>query len=113
LGLVDAFFAIDPESAVARCFPLIDDENESVVRSVIEAFSGRGISEPRVIAAYIRLLESYDGSFYHPAASAVDALGNLGPAARESVPALQELAKAPNISDHLKEEIANALRRIR
>lgn len=113
LGLVDAFFAIDPETAVARCFPLIDDESESVVRSVIEAFSGRGISEPRVIAAYIRLLESYDGSFYHPAASAVDALGNLGPAARESLPALQELAKAPNISDHLKEEIANALRRIR
>jgi len=113
LGLVDAFFAIDPESAVTRCFPLIDDENESVVRSVIEAFSGRGISEPRVIAAYIRLLESYDGSFYHPAASAVDALGNLGPAARESVTALQELAKAPNISDHLKKEIADALRRIR
>jgi HEAT repeat protein len=113
LGLVDAFFAIDPESAVTRCFPLIDDENDSVVRSVIEAFSGRGISEPRVIAAYIRLLESHDGSFYHPAAWAVDALGKLGPAARESIPALQELEKTPNISDHLKKEIADALRRIR
>jgi HEAT repeat protein len=113
LGLVDAFFAIDPESAVTRCFPLIDDENDSVVRSVIEAFSKRGISEPRVIAAYIRLLESHDGSFYHPAACAVDALGKLGPAARESVPALQELEKTPNISDHLKKEIADALRRIR
>ena len=113
LGLVDAFFAIDPESAVTRCFPLIDDENELVVRSVIDAFSGRGISEPRVIAAYIRLLESHDGSFYHPAASAVDALGKLGPAAREAVPALIELAKAPNISDHLKKNIADALRCIR
>jgi HEAT repeat protein len=113
LGLVDAFFAIDPESAVTRCFPLIDDENELVVSSVIDAFSGRGISEPRVIAAYICLLESHDGSFYHPAASAVDALGKLGPAAREAVPALIELEKAPNISDHLKKEIADALRRIR
>jgi HEAT repeat protein len=113
LGLVDAFFAIDPESAVTRCFPLIDDENELVVSSVIDAFSGRGISEPRVIAAYICLLESHDGSFYHPAASAVDALGKLGPAARDSIPALQELEKAPNISDHLKKEIADALRRIR
>lgn len=113
LGLVDAFFAIDPESAVTRCFPLIDDENELVVKSVIDAFSGRGISEPRVIAAYIRLLESHDGSFYHPAASAVDALGKLGPAAREAVPALNELAKAPNISDHLKKSIADALRCIR
>ena len=113
LGLVDAFFAIDPESAVTRCFPLIDDENELVVSSVIDAFSGRGISEPRVIAAYIRLLESHDGSFYHPAASAVDALGKLGPAAREAVPALIELAKAPNISDHLKKNIADALRCIR
>jgi len=110
LGLVDAFFAIDPESAVTRCFPLIDDENELVVSSVIDAFSGRGISEPRVIAAYIRLLESHDGSFYHPAAYAVDALGKLGPAAREAVPALNELAKAPNISDHLKKSIADALR---
>lgn len=113
LGLVDAFFAIDPGSAVTRCFPLIDDENELVVKSVIDAFSGRGISEPRVIAAYIRLLESHDGSFYHPAASAVDALGKLGPAAREAVPALNELAKAPNISDHLKKSIADALRCIR
>ena len=113
LGLVDAFFAIDPESAVTRCFPLIDDENELVVSSVIDAFSGRGISEPRVIAAYIRLLESHDGSFYHPAASAVDALGKLGPAAREAVPALIELAKAPNISDHLMKNIADALRCIR
>jgi HEAT repeat protein len=110
LGIVDALFAIDPESAVTRCFPLIDDENELVVSSVIDAFSGRGISEPRVIAAYIRLLESHDGSFYHPAASAVDALGKLGPAAREAVPALIELAKAPNISDHLKKSIADALR---
>jgi hypothetical protein len=66
-----------------------------------------------VIADYIRLLESHDGSFYHPAAWAVDAIGKLGPAARESIPALQELEKTPNISDHLKKEIADALRRIR
>ena len=112
-GLVDAFFAVDPDSAVSRCLPLMEDEDDSVAETVIDAFSKRGISEPRVIAAYIRALGNHEGTFDQPASSAVDALAKLGSDSREAVPALQELAKAPNISDHLKKEIADALRRIR
>jgi HEAT repeat protein len=112
-GLVDAFFAVDPDSAVSRCLPLMEDEDDSVAETVIDAFSKRGISEPRVIAAYIRALGNHEGTFDQPASSAVDALTKLGSDSREAVPALQELAKAPNISDHLKKEIADALRRIR
>ena len=29
LGLVDAFFAVEPDSAVTRCLPLMEDEDES------------------------------------------------------------------------------------
>ena len=112
-GLVDAFFAVDPDSAVSRCLPLMEDEDELVVETVIDAFSKRGISEPRVIAAYIRALGNHEGTFDQPASSAVDALAKLGSDSREAVPALQELAKTPNISDHLKKKIADALRRIR
>ena len=90
----------------------MEDEDELVAEFVIKAFSKRGISEPRVIAAYIRALENHKGFFGQPASSAVDALAKLGSDAREAVPALQELAKAPDISDHLKEEIADALIRI-
>jgi len=111
--LVDAFFAIDPDSAVSRCLPLMEDEDELVAEVAIEAFSERGISESRVIAAYIRALGNSDGSFDQPASSAVNALGKLGPAAREAVPALQSLARNPNISNVLKDSIADALRRIR
>ena len=111
--LVDAFFAIDPDSAVSRCLPLMEDEDELVAEVVIEAFSERGISESRVIEAYIRALGNSDGSFDQPASSAVNALGKLGPAAREAVPALQSLARNPNISNILKDSIADALRRIR
>ena len=111
--LVDALFAVDPDSAVSRCLPLMEDEDDSVAETVIDAFSKRGISEPRVTAAYIRALGNYEGTFDQPASSAVDALAKLGSDSREAVPAFQELAKAPNISDHLKKEIADALRRIR
>ena len=38
-GLVDAFFAIDPDSAVTRCLPLIEDEDELVAETVIETLS--------------------------------------------------------------------------
>ena len=112
-GLVDAFFAVDPDSAVSRCLPLMEDEDDSVAETVIDAFSKRGISEPRVIAAYIRALGNHEGTFDQPASSAVDALAKLGSDSREAVPALQELEKTPNISDHLKKVIADALRRIR
>ena len=108
--LVDAFFAVDPDSAVSRCLPLMEDEDDSVAETVIDAFSKRGISEPRVTAAYIRALGNHEGTFDQPASSAVDALAKLGSDSREAVPAL---AIAPNISDHLKKEIADALRRIR
>jgi leucyl aminopeptidase len=63
-----------------------------------------------VTAAYIRALGNHEGTFDQPASSAVDALAKLGSDSREAVPAL---AIAPNISDHLKKEIADALRRIR
>jgi HEAT repeat protein len=108
--LVDAFFAVDPDSAVSRCLPLMEDEDDSVAETVIDAFSKRGISEPRGTAAYIRALGNHEGTFDQPASSAVDALAKLGSDSREAVPAL---AIAPNISDHLKKEIADALRRIR
>jgi hypothetical protein len=91
----------------------MEDEDEWVARTVIEAFSKRGISESRVIAAYIRALGNHDGIFDQPANSAVNALGKLGPAARGAVPALQGLAQDPNISDILQDAIADALQRIR
>jgi HEAT repeat protein len=108
--LVDTFFEVDPDSAVSRCLPLMEDEDDSVAETVIDAISKRGISEPRVTAAYIRALGNHEGTFDQPASSAVDALAKLGSDSREAVPAL---AIAPNISDHLKKEIADALRRIR
>ena len=111
-GLVNAFFAIDPDSAVSRCLPLMDDEKKGVVEIVIEAFSKRGISEPPVIAAYVRALRDYDGSSDHPAHSAVDALAKLGKAAKASIPALEELVKNLEITDTLKEDVVSALSRI-
>jgi HEAT repeat protein len=111
-GLVDAFFAIDPDSAVSRCLPLMEDEDELVAETVIEAFSKRGISESRVIAAYIRALRNHDGSFDQPARSAVGALAKLGDAAKASIPALEELLKNLDISDTLKMDIVGALSRI-
>ena len=112
-GLVDAFFAVDPPSAVDRVLPLMEDDDELVAKIVIEAFSSRGISEPQVIAAYVRALRNHDGMFDQPASSAVDALAKLGTDARTAVPALQRLAQDPTISDTLKEEVAGALDRIR
>lgn len=112
-GLVDAFFAIDPDTAVSRSLPLLEDEDELVVEVVIREFSSRGISEPRVIAAYIRTLQKHDGLFDQPASSAVDALAKLGSDATAAVPALELLAQDPSISDKLKEDADAALKRIR
>ena len=91
----------------------MEDEDELVVESVIDAFSRRGISEPRVIAAYIRALGNHEGTFDQPASSAVDAIAKLGSDSREAIPALQRLAHEPNISDDLKERVAAALTSIR
>ena len=112
-GLVDAFFAIDPDSAVSRSLPLMEDEDELVVKVVIGKFSSRGISEPRVIAAYIRALRRNDGLFDQPASAAVEALAKLGSDATAAIPALQLLAQDPGISDTLKEEAVAALESIR
>lgn len=111
--LVDAFFAIDPETAVSRSLPLMEDEEELVVEVVIRKFSSRGISEPRVIAAYVSALQKHDGLFDQPASSAVDALADLGRDATAAVPALELLAQDPSISDTLKEDVDLALERIR
>ena len=112
-GLVDAFFALDPPSAVRRALPLMDDKDELVAEIVIKAFSTRGISERVVIDAYIRALGNHDGSFDQPASSAVDALAKLGAAARWALPALEKLALEPEISDTLREGVTRAIVRIR
>jgi hypothetical protein len=112
-GLVDAFFAIDPDSALSRSLPLMDDEDELVAQAVIEALSARAISEPRVVAAYARALRNHDGLFDQPASAAVHALSQLGPKASAAVPALQLLSQDPNISDTLKEEVDAALESMR
>lgn len=112
-GLIDAFFAIDPDSAVYRSLPLIEDKDELVVKVVIRGFSSRGISDPRVVAGYISALRNYDGLFDEPASSAVDALANLGSDAKAAVPALEELIKDPGISEILRENANAALTRIR
>lgn len=112
-GLVDAFFAVDPDSAVSRCLSLMEDDDELVATTVIEAFSKRSISESRVVAAYIGVLGNHEGIFDEPASSAVVAIAKLGPSATEAMPALQKLAQEPMISDSLKEAVADALRRIR
>lgn len=112
-GLVGAFFAIEPESAVSRCLSLMDDQDELVVTAVIEEFRARDISEPRVIAAYVRSLERHEERFDEPADSAVNALAKLESKAKEAVPALEKLAQDPNISDSLKDAVIDALKRIR
>lgn len=111
--LIEAFFAVDPNSAVDRTLSLMEDEDELVAEIAIRAFSSRGISEPRVIAAYIRALKNHDGIFDEPARSAVDALVKLGSDATAAIPALQLLAQDPGISDTLKNEVAAALESIR
>jgi HEAT repeat protein len=112
-GLIDAFFAVDPTSAIDRTLPMMEDKEELVAETVISAYSSRGISEPRVISAYIRALRNHNGSFDQPASSAVDALARLGDAAKASVPALEELLKDPDISDTLIKDVLSALSRIR
>jgi hypothetical protein len=112
-GLVDAFFAIAPDTAVSRSLPLMEDEDELVVKVVIEALSSRRISKPRVISAYARALRNHDGLFDQPASAAVDALAKLGSDATAAVPALQSLAQDPSISDTLKEDVVAALESIR
>ena len=112
-GLVDAFFALDPPSAVRRVLPMMDDKEELVAETVITAFSSRGISERVVIDAYILALGNHDGSFDQPASSAVDALAKLGAAARLALPALERLSLEPDISDSLRKDVTLALARIR
>lgn len=111
--LIEAFFAVDPNSAVDRTLALMEDEDELVAEIAIRAFSSRGISEPRVIAAYIRALKNHDGICDEPASSAVDALVKLGSDATAAIPALQLLAQDPSISDTLKNDVAAALESIR
>lgn len=112
-GVVRAFFAVDPASAVSRVLPMIDDKDELVAETVIEALSARKISEPAVIDAYIRALGNHDGLFDQPASSAVDALASLGVVAKPAIPALERLSDDPNISDALREDVDRALAKIR
>jgi HEAT repeat protein len=111
-GLPDAFFAVDPQSAVRRVLPMIDDDDEFMARSAIEALSARGISDPAVIDAYIRSLGRHDDFLEQPASSAVDALTKLGPAAQKAIPALRKLFDDPEISDTLREHVALAIEAI-
>lgn len=108
-GVAEAFFAVDPGSAVDRALPMISDDDELVVEAVIQALSMRHIREPRVIEAYIRTLDRHDGIFDLPAGAAVEALTELGAAARTAVPALKSLADDPEISNSLREDVNRAI----
>lgn len=112
--LVDAFFAVDPDTAVSRCLSLMRNREELVVEDVIRNFGERGISDPRVIVEYIRVLRSRsEDSFSSQKYHAVVALGKLGPAAKRAVPALEKLAQNQNLDESLKADIAAALEKIR
>lgn len=112
-GVVDTFFAVDPASAVSKVLPMIDDKDELVAETVIEALNARKISEPAVIDAYIRALGSRDDIFDQPASSAIDALANLGADAKPAIPALEQLGRDTRISKTLREDVNRALARIR
>lgn len=112
-GLVDAFFAVDPVSAVSRSLPLMDDEEDLVVAIAINRFSSRDIADERVIDAYIRVLQRQDGDFYDCKNSAVEALAKLGHRARVAAPALEALKQNVDLSDSSKQTIEEALKKIR
>lgn len=111
--LVEAFFAIDPDTAVSRCLPLMEDEDGLVAETVIEKFSSLGIRETRVIDAYISALQKDDGLFDEPASSAVEALAMLGTDAKAAIPALVSLTQNPSTAASLKEDAEAALKSIR
>jgi HEAT repeat protein len=111
-GVAHAYFTVEPQSAVRRVLPMMDDEDELVVESVIEALSAHGISDPAVIDAYIRVLDKRDDDFEQPAYHAVEALAKLGPAAQKAIPALRRLHGAPEISDWLREDVGRAIEAI-
>ena len=111
-GVASAFFAVDPQSAVRRVLPMIDDQDELVVENVIEALSANRISDLAVIDAYIRVLDKRDGDFEQLADYAVEALTKLGPAAQKAIPALKRLHDEPEISDSLREDIVRAIETI-
>jgi len=108
-GVAEAFFAVDPESAVKRVLPMMRDEDELVVETVIEMLTAHGARDPAVIDAYIRALDDYEGLFDQPSSSAVAALEKLGPTARKAIPALKQLSSNPEISDTLREDVNGAI----
>jgi hypothetical protein len=108
-GLPDAFFAVDPQSALGRVLPMFDDDDELVVENVIEAISSRGISDPAVIDSYIRVLDRRGDDFEQPAYHAVEALAKLGPAAQKAIPALRRLHDEPETADWLRDHIGRAI----
>lgn len=66
-----------------------------------------------MIATYIRALGNHDGIFDQPASSAIGAFAKLGSVARDAVPVLQRLSQATNISDTIRGDVTDALKRIR
>ena len=113
LSLVDAFYAVDPGSALKRSLPLIDDENRRVASSVIRNLSERQILDRKFVAACARVVARCDGFSDEAAVAAVSALSKLGPRARSAIPALEELSRQPEITESLKRDVEEALAKLR
>ncbi len=108
-GLVEAFFEIEPETAIERVLPLVRDENGLVAETAIEALSEHAAQDVQVINTYIWALGQSDGSFDQPARSAADALARIGSPAHAALPALKRLASDPEISENFRESVNLAI----
>jgi HEAT repeat protein len=109
IGLPEAFFAVDPANAVKHSLSLAEDPDDLVKASAIQAFGDRKITEPAVLAAYVRALGDHADWEYEPASSAVQAIIKVGPAAKSAAPALEKLLEAPELPDHLRQDVKIAL----
>ncbi|MEM7477452.1 MAG: HEAT repeat domain-containing protein [Planctomycetota bacterium] len=111
-AIIAAFFAVDPEKAISRTLPLVEDKDELVAQTAIRAISSRCNSDREVIDSYIAALERFDGIYSEPANAAIDALEKLGALAESAIPALKRLSDNDKAPETLREKAALAAKRI-
>lgn len=109
MTLVKTFFAVDASNAALRVLPMMEDKEDFIVVGVIKELAARKFSEPSVIDAYIVALGKLGKPPDEPALAAVEALSELGSAAKPAIPALEKLRRNPEISDDLRAEVDRAL----
>ena len=96
-------------SAVPKLTELLADDNEVVVQHVIQALEAIGHASASAVAGLARLLDgiSPDSTGIHMvhALAAAAALGAIGPAAHEAIPALEQCLDLDGSEDGLFREV--------